>query len=239
MSKIRVLLADDQAMLVAALSTILNAQDDIEVVATANTGSEAVTAALSHRTDVAVLDIRMPGMDGIAAAQAILSHVPECRIIMLTTFNEEELVAQSIAAGAHGFLLKDADPEVLAGAVRGVAKGESVLASQVTGPVLEAYRTALTRGELSAQERQGLSLVTRREMEVLSLIARGATNSEIAAEMVIAETTVKTHVSSLMSKLAARDRVAMVLVAQRIGQAFRNDAYQGQLRKCRRLIGLW
>ena len=215
MSKIRVLLADDQAMLVAALSTILNAQDDIEVVTTANTGSEAVTAALSHRTDVAILDIRMPGMDGIAAAQAILSRVPECRIIMLTTFNEEELVAQSIAAGAHGFLLKDAEPEVLVGAVRDVAKGESVLASQVTGPVLEAYRTALTRGELSAQERQGLSLVTRREMEVLSLIARGATNSEIAAEMVIAETTVKTHVSSLMSKLAARDRVALVLFAQR------------------------
>ena len=219
MPKIRVLLADDQAMLIAALSTILNAQDDIEVVATANTGSEAVTAALSHRTDVAILDIRMPGMDGIAAAQAILSRVPECRIIMLTTFNEEELVAQSIAAGAHGFLLKDADPEVLVGAVRDVAKGESVLASQVTGPVLEAYRTALTRGQLSAQERQGLSLVTRREMEVLSLIARGATNSEIAAEMVIAETTVKTHVSSLMSKLAARDRVAMVLVAQRAGIA--------------------
>lgn len=219
MPKIRVLLADDQAMLIAALSTILNAQDDIEVVATANTGSEAVTAALSHRTDVAILDIRMPGMDGIAAAQAILSRVPECRIIMLTTFNEEELVAQSIAAGAHGFLLKDADPEVLVGAVWDVAKGESVLASQVTGPVLEAYRTALTRGQLSAQERQGLSLVTRREMEVLSLIARGATNSEIAAEMVIAETTVKTHVSSLMSKLAARDRVAMVLVAQRAGIA--------------------
>ena len=219
MPKIRVLLADDQAMLIAALSTILNAQDDIEVVATANTGSEAVTAALSHRTDVAILDIRMPGMDGIAAAQAILSRVPECRIIMLTTFNEEELVAQSIAAGAHGFLLKDADPEVLVGAVRDVAKGESVLASQVTGPVLEAYRTALTRGQLSAQERQGLSLVTRREMEVLSLIARGATNSEIAAEMVIAETTVKTHVSSLMSKLAARDRVALVLFAQRAGIA--------------------
>ena len=215
MPKIRVLLADDQAMLVAALSTILKAQDDIEVVTTANTGSEAVTAALSHRTDVAILDIRMPGMDGIAAAQAILSRIPECRIIMLTTFNEEELVAQSIAAGAHGFLLKDADPEVLVGAVRDVAKGESVLASQVTGPVLEAYRTALTRGQLSAQERQGLSLVTRREMEVLSLIARGATNSEIAAEMVIAETTVKTHVSSLMSKLAARDRVALVLFAQR------------------------
>lgn len=219
MSKIRVLLADDQAMLVAALSTILNAQDDIEVVATANSGAEAVTAAMSHRIDVAILDIRMPGMDGIAAAQAILSRVPDCRVIMLTTFNEDDLVAQSIAAGAHGFLLKDADPEVLARAVLDVAKGASVLASQVTGPVLEAYRTALTRGQLSAQERQGLSLVTRREMEVLSLIARGATNSEIAAEMVIAETTVKTHVSSLMSKLAARDRVALVLFAQRAGIA--------------------
>ena len=215
MSKIRVLLADDQAMLAAALSTILNAQDDIEVVATAHTGAEAVTAAISNRIDVAILDIRMPGIDGIAAAQAILSRAPDCRIIMLTTFNEDDLVAQSIAAGAHGFLLKDADPDVLVGAVRDVAKGESVLASQVTGPVLEAYRTALTRGQLSAQERQGLSLVTRREMEVLSLIARGATNSEIAAEMVIAETTVKTHVSSLMSKLAARDRVALVLFAQR------------------------
>ena len=219
MSKIRVLLADDQALLVTALSTILNAQDDIEVVTTAHTGNEAVTAAISHRIDVAILDIRMPGMDGIAAAQAILSRVPDCRIIMLTTFNEEELVAQSIAAGAHGFLLKDADPEVLAGAVRDVAKGESVLASQVTGPVLEAYRTALTRGQLSAQERQGLSLVTRREMEVLSLIARGATNGEIAREMVIADTTVKTHVSSLLSKLAARDRVALVLLAQKAGIA--------------------
>mgnify|MGYP000243945739 FL=1 len=219
MSKIRVLLADDQALLVTALSTILNAQDDIEVVTTAHTGNEAVTAAISHRIDVAILDIRMPGMDGIAAAQAILSRVPDCRIIMLTTFNEEELVAQSIAAGAHGFLLKDADPEVLVGAVRDVAKGESVLASQVTGPVLEAYRTALTRGQLSAQERQGLSLVTRREMEVLSLIARGATNGEIAREMVIADTTVKTHVSSLLSKLAARDRVALVLLAQKAGIA--------------------
>ena len=219
MSKIRVLLADDQAMLVAALSTILNAQDDIEVVTTANTGSEAVTAALSHRTDVAILDIRMPGMDGIAAAQAILSRIPECRIIMLTTFNEEELVAQSIAAGAHGCLLKDADPDVLVGAVRDVAQGESVLAAKVTGPVLQTYRAAITRGQLSAQERQGLSLVTRREREVLALIARGATNGEIAREMVIADTTVKTHVSSLLSKLAARDRVALVLLAQKAGIA--------------------
>ena len=218
-SRIRVLLADDQAMLLSALSTILTAQEDIEVVATAATGADAVAAAISHHIEVAILDIRMPGMDGIAAAQAILERKPECRIIMLTTFNDEELVARSISAGAHGFLLKDADPEVLVTAVRNVAQGESVLAAEVTGPVLEAYRSALTRDTLSAQERQGLSLVTRREMEVLSLIARGATNAEIAADMVIAETTVKTHVSALMSKLAARDRVALVLLAQRAGVA--------------------
>ncbi|OFP87087.1 response regulator transcription factor [Corynebacterium sp. HMSC059E07] len=218
-SRIRVLLADDQAMLLSALSTILTTQEDIEVAATAATGADAVAAALSHHIDVAILDIRMPGMDGIGAAQAILERKPECRIIMLTTFNDEELVARSISAGAHGFLLKDADPEVLVTAVRNVAQGESVLAAGVTGPVLEAYRSALTRENLSAQERQGLSLVTRREMEVLSLIARGATNAEIAADMVIAETTVKTHVSALMSKLAARDRVALVLLAQRAGVA--------------------
>lgn len=219
MSKIRVLLADDQALLAAALSTILNAQDDIEVVTTAHTGNEAVTAAISHRIDVAILDIRMPGIDGIAAAQAILSRAPDCRIIMLTTFNEDDLVAQSIAAGAHGFLLKDADPDVLVGAVRDVAKAESVLAAKVTGPVLQTYRAAIARGQLSAQERQGLSLVTRREREVLALIARGATNGEIAREMVIADTTVKTHISSLLSKLAARDRVALVLLAQKAGIA--------------------
>ena len=218
-SRIRVLLADDQAMLLSALSTILTAQEDIEVTATATSGAEAVKSALAHHIDVAILDIRMPGMDGISAAQAILERKPECRIIMLTTFNDEELVAQSISTGANGFLLKDADPEVLVTAVRDVAQGESVLAAEVTGPVLEAYRSALTRDTLSAQERQGLSLVTRREMEVLSLIARGATNAEIAADMVIAETTVKTHVSALMSKLAARDRVALVLLAQRAGVA--------------------
>lgn len=219
MPKIRVMLADDQAMLVAALSTILNAQEDIEVVATAASGADAVSLALRHRIDVAILDIRMPGMDGISAAQAIYSGTPDCRIIMLTTFNEEDLVSQSIAAGAHGFLLKDADPEVLVQAVRDVAKGESVLASQVTGPVLEGYRRVLTHSQLSPHERQGLSLVTRREMEVLALIARGATNSEIAGHMSIADTTVKTHVSALMFKLAARDRVALVLLAHKAGIA--------------------
>lgn len=213
---IRILLADDQPLLLKALATILGANPDIEVVAQAGNGAEAVEAAVKHNLDVAVLDIRMPVMDGIAAAQTIIAAHPSVRVLMLTTFDDEELVEAALAAGVHGFLLKDADPEALAAAVRAVATGESVLASRVTGHVLESYRTVRAgRGELTPEQRQGLSLVTPREMDVLLLVARGASNSEIAEELHVAETTVKTHVSSLMSKLHARDRVALVLTAQK------------------------
>lgn len=215
---IRVLLADDQAMLISALSTILNSEDDIEVVATASSGVKAVEKCTQHLIDVAVLDIRMPKMDGIAAAKAMLASNPRLRIVMLTTFSDDCLVTAALQAGVHGFLLKDADPEVLISAVRTVYSGESVLASKVTGPVLAAYRNALqSAGALSAMERQGLSCVTNREMDVLLLVAHGATNQEIAAELRIAETTVKTHVSALLNKLHARDRVALVLLARRAG----------------------
>lgn len=215
---IRVLLADDQAMLVSALSTILNSEDDIEVVATASSGVEAVEKCSQHLIDVAVLDIRMPKMDGIAAAKVMLASNPRLRIVMLTTFSDDSLVTAALQAGVHGFLLKDADPEVLISAVRTVYSGESVLASKVTGPVLAAYRNAIQNaGVLSAMERQGLSCVTNREMDVLLLVAHGATNQEIAAELRIAETTVKTHVSALLNKLYARDRVALVLLAHRAG----------------------
>lgn len=215
---IRVLLADDQAMLVTALSTILNSEADIEVVTTASDGVEAVEMCVQHFIDVAVLDIRMPKMDGIAAAKAMMASNPKVRIVMLTTFNEDALVAAALQAGVQGFLLKDADPEVLISAVRAVYSGESVLASKVTGPVLAAYRNALgASGTLSAVQRQGLSCVTNREMDVLLLVARGATNQEIAKELRVAETTVKTHVSALLNKLHARDRVALVLLAQRAG----------------------
>lgn len=213
---IRVLLADDQLLLLKALATILGANPDIEVVAQAGNGAEAVEAAVKHKLDVAVLDIRMPVMDGIAAAQTIMAAHPSVRVLMLTTFDDEDLVEAALAAGVHGFLLKDADPEELAAAVRAVATGESVLASRVTGHVLESYRAARAgRGELTPEQRQGLSLVTPREKDVLLLVARGASNAEIAEELHVAETTVKTHVSSLMSKLHARDRVALVLTAQK------------------------
>ena len=212
----RILLADDQPMLLSALTTILNTQPDIEVVATAATGAEAIEQAKIHDIDVAVLDIRMPVLDGISAARQIMPLGP--KVIMLTTFDDDALVQEAIEAGVHGFLLKDAEPEVLADAVRTVAQGESVLSSGVTGRVLEWVRGGVDkRNALSDFERQAMSLLTGRELEVLAEIAGGATNAEIAQHLFIAESTVKTHVKSLLAKLGARDRVALVLVAQRAG----------------------
>lgn len=214
----RVLLADDQPMLLSALTTILNTQPDIQVVATASNGEEAVEQVKTVNIDVAVLDIRMPVLDGISAARHILPLGP--KVIMLTTFDDDELVQAAIEAGVHGFLLKDAEPDVLAGAVRTVARGESVLSSGVTGRVLEWVRDGVDRGNaLSVFERQALSLLTPREVEVLAEIGAGANNAEVAQRLFIAETTVKTHVKSLLAKLGARDRVALVLVAQRAGLA--------------------
>ena len=212
----RILLVDDQPMLLSALSTILNTQPDIEVVATAANGAEAIEQAKNHDIDVAVLDIRMPVLDGISAARQIMPLGP--KVIMLTTFDDDALVQEAIEAGVHGFLLKDAEPEVLADAVRTVARGESVLSSGVTGRVLEWVRGGVDKqNALSDFERQAMSLLTGRELEVLAEIAGGATNAEIAQDLFIAESTVKTHVKSLLSKLGARDRVALVLVAQRAG----------------------
>ena len=212
----RILLADDQPLLLSALATVLGAQPDIDVVATAQNGAEAVEQAREFTIDVAVLDIRMPVMDGIAAAKAIMPLGP--KVIMLTTFDDDALVQASIEAGVHGFLLKDADPDVLADAVRTVARGESVLASGVTGKVLEWVRGGVDKHNvLSDFERQGLGLLTGRELEVLAELGAGATKAEIAQALFIAETTVKTHVSSLLAKLGARDRIALVLIAQRAG----------------------
>lgn len=212
----RILLVDDQPMLLSALSTILNTQPDIEVVATAANGAEAIEQAKNHDIDVAVLDIRMPVLDGISAARQIMPL--GSKVIMLTTFDDDALVQEAIEAGVHGFLLKDAEPEVLADAVRTVARGESVLSSGVTGRVLEWVRAGVDKqNALSVFERQAMSLLTGRELEVLAEIAGGATNAEIAQHLFIAESTVKTHVKSLLAKLGARDRVALVLVAQRAG----------------------
>ncbi|HIW95208.1 MAG TPA: response regulator transcription factor [Candidatus Corynebacterium gallistercoris] len=215
---IRVVLADDQTLLGEALSTILSSEDDIQVVTVASNGVEAIDACLNHRVDIAVLDIRMPGVDGIAAAKAIMARDADIRVIMLTTFSDPELVGAALQAGVHGFLLKDSDPQAIISAVRAVNAGESILSSKVTGPVLDIYRSALSSQDcLTLEERQGLSFVTPREHDVLLLVVKGATNREIASKLSLAETTVKTHIAALLSKLQARDRVALVLVAQRAG----------------------
>lgn len=215
---IRVLLADDQELLVTALSTILNAQHGINVVSTAENGRAAVAACREHSIDVAILDIRMPGVDGISAARLIREGHPQIRIIMLTTFSDDTLVREALDAGVHGFLLKDTNPDQLCESVRCVARGESVLASAVTGGVLEICRAAISESnELSATQRQGIAQITSRELDVLKLVVTGATNKEIAKSLFIAPTTVKSHISALMNKLAARDRVALVLTAQKAG----------------------
>ncbi|MCH6196383.1 response regulator transcription factor [Corynebacterium mastitidis] len=215
---IRVLLADDQPLLASALATILSAEGDIAVVAVCHDGEEALRASQEHRVDVAVLDIRMPRVGGIEAARALAPH--GVAVLMLTTFNEDSLIREAIGAGASGFLLKDADPAELVRAVRSVHRGQSVLSAGVTGHVLRAYRRAVAGASaLPTHQRQGLSLLTARELEILSLIAAGHTNAEIAAALTIGAATVKTHVSHLLAKLHCRDRVALVLLAHRAGLA--------------------
>lgn len=216
---IRVLLADDQPLLLSALATILNSQPDIQVVATCVDGQAAVSAIRNDPIDIAILDIRMPVLDGIGALQEIRRIAPQVRVLMLTTFNVPDLIERALAAGAHGFLLKDAEPEVLLSAVRSVYRGESVLSTGVTGHVIEAWRRKLNNPAqpLAAEVQQGLSLLTPREAEILTLIAQGKTNPEIAKQLVISGTTVKTHVSHLLSKLHCRDRIALVILARDAG----------------------
>ncbi|RAV34218.1 response regulator transcription factor [Corynebacterium heidelbergense] len=214
---IRVLLADDQPLLLSALSTVLNASEGIEVVATARDGREAIDIGMDTSFDVAVLDIRMPRVDGIEALRQLLRRQPGLRGIMLTTFDDEDLVQAALVTGAQGFILKDTEPEELAAAVRKVFAGESVLDSSVTGPVLETFRAALDDKPLTAEQEHNLRDITAREREVLVLVSEGLTNMEIAENLHVAETTVKSHVSSLLRKLKARDRVALALIPHRTG----------------------
>ena len=216
---IRVLLADDQPMLLESLRIVLEAQPDITVVAIAHDGHEAITALNHHIVDIAVLDIRMPGCDGITAARAMNQRDNAPKILMLTTFDSEDLVSASLAAGAQGFLLKDADPQELADGIRLVFQGQSVLATEVTGHVINSYRKVLSSAmtRVSPESRQGLSMLTPRELEVLNILSGGATNAEIARQLFVGESTVKTHVSNLLHKLGCRDRVALVVLAHSAG----------------------
>jgi DNA-binding NarL/FixJ family response regulator len=213
---ISVLLADDQALVRGGFRMILDAEEDIEVAGEAENGSDALAQTRELRPDVILMDIRMPGLDGIAATRQIVAEGLPSRVLMLTTFDEEGIVYDAMKAGASGFLLKTAPPAKLTDAVRTIAAGESLLAPAITRRLVEEF----VRRPPPGQAEQGqLAELTEREREVLRLIARGLSNAEIAAELVVSEATVKTHVNHVLQKLNLRDRVQAVVLAYETGLA--------------------
>ncbi len=208
---IRVLVADDQELVRTGLKMILDAQPDIDVIAEARDGAEAVALARELRPDVCLLDIRMPGMNGLEATQALAGPGVEdpIAVVVITTFDLDEYVYGALKAGARGFLLKDAGPELLRQAVQAAANGEALIAPNITVRLLTAF--ADTRRGRPVQ--QPIDPLTAREEEVLITVARGLTNAEIADELHISLSTVKTHLASLMGKLGARNRVEIAMWA--------------------------
>ncbi|MFL5919858.1 MAG: response regulator [Gaiellaceae bacterium] len=211
---IRVLLVDDDDLMRAGLRTILTSDERVEVVGEAGTGREAVGAVHARQPDVVLMDVRMPDLDGIAATREVLGTAPHVKVVILTTFEQDDYVFGALRAGASGFLLKRTSPEDLLAAVQVVAAGDSLLSPSVTRTVIERMAQQPTP-ELGAAER--LDELTPREREVLELVAGGLSNSEIAARLVIEETTVKTHVRRILMKLRLRDRVQAVIYAYESG----------------------
>ena len=212
---IRVVVVDDDPLARTALSTILGADRGIEVVGQAADGAEAVEVARRLRPDVVVMDIRMPVLNGIDATRHLTSlRPPPGRVLILTTFADEEYVFASLRAGASGFLLKNAPAEQLAAGVRTVAAGDALLAPVITRMVVERY---LTSADQQQSKRSMLAQLTPREVEVMTWMARGLSNRQIADELVLGETTVKTHVARILTKLAVRDRAQVVIAAYESG----------------------
>jgi DNA-binding NarL/FixJ family response regulator len=210
---IRVLIADDQALMRGGFRMILDAQDDIEVVGEAIDGRDAVEQFGRLDPDVVVMDVRMPSMDGIEATRRLSAVDPSARILILTTFDLDEYVFDALRAGASGFLLKDRPPEELVAAVRVVASGEALLAPSITRRLIEEFAK---RPEAPTQPPE-LDELTDREREVLGLMGRGLSNTEIAGHLFVAETTVKTHVGRVLQKLDLRDRAQAVVLAYESG----------------------
>jgi DNA-binding NarL/FixJ family response regulator len=239
---IRVGLVDDQQMVRVGLKMILESEDDIVVCCEAASGEDAIAGAAEHRPDVVLMDIRMPGMDGLAATREVLRVAPDVRVVILTTFDDDEYLYGALRAGASGFLLKSADGDSLVNAVRVVAGGEALLAPEVTRRVIEqfargrvkslddagddsappeiaiiappdAHSAAPTGPEVHVPSPEAIGDLSDREVQVLQLMARGMSNLEIAKELFVSSTTVKTHVSHILTKLGVRDRVQAVVEA--------------------------
>jgi DNA-binding NarL/FixJ family response regulator len=211
---IRVLVADDQALVRGGFRLILDTQPDIDVVGEAANGREAVTQARALHPDVVLMDVRMPEMDGLEAARHLLAAPDAPRVLMLTTFDLDEYVYDAMRSGASGFLLKDVRPEHLADAVRAVMAGETLLSPVITRRLVEQFVRRPPPGSTKPAQ---LEPLTEREIDVLRLVARGRSNTEIASELFLSETTVKTHITHLFTKLGLRDRAQAVVVAYESG----------------------
>jgi DNA-binding NarL/FixJ family response regulator len=213
-SPIRVLVVDDQELVRAGFAVILEATDGVTVVGEAGDGAAAVAQAAEHRPDVVLMDIRMPGMDGLEAARLITAMADPPKVVMLTTFDLDDYVYEALRSGASGFLLKDSPRADLVAAIRAAAAGDALLAPSVTRRLIEAFarRPAQTTPSPSR-----LAAVTARERDVLLLLARGHSNAEIATALFVSEATIKTHVGNLLAKLGLRDRVQAVILAYETG----------------------
>jgi DNA-binding NarL/FixJ family response regulator len=209
---IRLLLADDQELMRAGFAMILQSEPDLVVVAEASNGAEAIALAGQHAPDVVLMDVQMPGTDGLAATRAIVATC-DCAVLILTTFDRDDYLFEALQAGASGFLLKNSSPENLISAVRIVARGDAMLAPELTRRLLDRF--AQRSGPV--QRPDLLDQLTDRESEILRLLAVGASNAEIAAALFVGEATVKTHVSRILAKLGLRDRIQAVVYAYETG----------------------
>jgi DNA-binding NarL/FixJ family response regulator len=214
---VRVLIVDDQPLMRQGFGMILSAQPDLLVVGEAADGATAIEAVGRTRPDVVLMDIRMPGLDGIEATRQLRQAGDDTRILILTTFDHDEYVVEALRSGASGFVLKDVTPEELVHAVRVVAGGEALLSPAITTRLIARILPTLPAGGSPVATPGDLSRLTDREREVLLLLARGRSNAEIADELYISETTVKTHISHVLSKLGRRDRVQAVIAAYELG----------------------
>ncbi len=216
---IRVLLVDDQSMLRLGFRMVLGAEEGIEVVGEAGDGAAALAMTRALRPDVVLMDVRMPGVDGIEATRGILAEAPETRVLILTTFDLDEYAFAALRAGASGFLLKDARPAELVAAIRAVAAGDAAIAPRVTRRMLELFAGRLPDAEAAPPDDARLAALTPREREIFAALGEGLSNAEIAERFVLSEATVKTHVARVLGKLGLRDRVQAVVLAYETGVA--------------------
>jgi DNA-binding NarL/FixJ family response regulator len=211
---LKVLICDDQELVRVGMGMIVTSQEDLTVAGEATNGAEAIEAAEKLRPDLVLMDVRMPVLDGVAATERICRSLPDTRVLMITTFDLDEYAYAALRAGASGFLVKDAPADEILVAIRGVLRGDSMVSPSVTKRLLDRY---LADEQGDSGESVRLEKLTEREKDVLSLIARGLANSEIAAKLYIGETTVKTHVGRILAKLSLRDRVHAVVFAYESG----------------------